>query len=125
MGLPVAYLLAVKAGWGVKGLWWGLVLCTSIQGVVMLVVLSRFSWQKEAQRAAARIEPAGSDADGFAAACHAVAHGTDAAAAAAAAEGGAAGILYEDSAEQLSAAKHGRRGAANGLGTSAALQREH
>lgn len=103
-------------------------LCTSIQGVVMLVVLSRFNWHKEAQRAAARMEPAGSgetgDGGGFAAACHATTGSCGAAAAAVAAEGGAAGILYEDSAEQLSAAKHGRRGGADGPGASRVLQRE-
>jgi hypothetical protein len=52
LGLPGAYLLGVRAGWGLKGLWAGLIICTSVQAVVMLVVLFRFNWQREAERAA-------------------------------------------------------------------------
>lgn len=59
-GLPAAYLLAIKAGWELKGLWAGLVLCTSVQGVVMLVVLYRFNWNKEAARAVALVAANGS-----------------------------------------------------------------
>lgn len=38
-----------------KGLWVGLVICTSVQGVVMLVVLARFKWEREAAAAAERV----------------------------------------------------------------------
>lgn len=31
LGLPAAYLLSSKAGWGLQGLWAGLALCTSVQ----------------------------------------------------------------------------------------------
>lgn len=52
VGLPSAYLLAVKAGLELRGLWGGLVTCTIIQGCVMLVVLLRFKWEAEAARSA-------------------------------------------------------------------------
>ena len=68
LGLPAAYLLAVKAGWGIKGLWAGLALCTSVQGVVCLVVLARLKWKAEAERAAQSLAKAhgscGLDANG-------------------------------------------------------------
>lgn len=51
VGLPTAYLLAHTLGWGLRGLWAGLVTCTSLQGVVMLAVLARFRWRAEAERA--------------------------------------------------------------------------
>lgn len=53
VGLPTAYLLAHGLGMGLRGLWAGLVTCTSLQGVVMLAVLARFRWRAEAERALA------------------------------------------------------------------------
>jgi len=50
VGLPTAYLLSSKAGLELRGLWGGLVTCTSLQGVIMLAVLLRFNWQREAAR---------------------------------------------------------------------------
>lgn len=52
LGLPSAYLLAFNAGWGLRGLWAGLAICTTVQAFVMLVVLGRFRWKREAERAA-------------------------------------------------------------------------
>lgn len=51
VGLPLAWTLAFKAGWGVPGLWTGLATCASINGVAMLTVLFRIDWFSEAQRA--------------------------------------------------------------------------
>jgi hypothetical protein len=61
LGLPGAYLLGVRAGWGLKGLWAGLIICTSVQAVVMLVVLFRFDWQREAERAVELAAASGGD----------------------------------------------------------------
>jgi hypothetical protein len=52
LGLPTAYVLAVRAGLELRGLWGGLILATSVQGSIMLVVLARFNWGREAERAA-------------------------------------------------------------------------
>lgn len=119
LGLPAAYLLSIKAGWGLKGLWTGLVLCTSVQGVIMLVVLTRFNWTKEAQRAAALLEAAGSDTvDGSgggagSSAADGVCNGE-----AATAE---AGLASEDSAALLSGSKQGGRPGRKPPGSIAAL----
>ena len=51
VGLPLAALLAFKAGMGVEGLWIGLATCASLNGVVMMGVLAKMDWQREAQRA--------------------------------------------------------------------------
>lgn len=121
LGLPAAYLLAVKAGWGLKGLWCGLVLCTSVQGVVMLVVLSRFNWKKEAERAAVALEAAGSDAidSGSGGIASSAANGG---LGAAAAEAGAAGLVSEDSAALLIGSKQGGRPGRKSPGGIAALR---
>lgn len=122
LGLPSAYLLAIKAGWGLKGLWTGLVLCTSVQGVIMLVVLTRFNWTKEAQRAAALLEAAGSDTvDGGSSGAGSSAPDGVCNGDAAAAEAGTAGLASEDSAALLSGSKQGGRPGRKLPGSIAAL----
>lgn len=54
-GLPVGALLCFKAHMDVRGLWSGLALGTTVQGAIMLLVLSQFDWHKEARKAAARV----------------------------------------------------------------------
>ncbi|PSC75850.1 MATE efflux family [Micractinium conductrix] len=56
VGLPTAYLLAVKAGLELRGLWGGLVTCTTLQGCICLGVLFTFKWEREAARAADLVE---------------------------------------------------------------------
>ncbi len=85
----------------------------------MLIVLSRFNWQKEAQRAAAVLEKVGSGPidGGNASSSSAADGGLDAAAA----EAGAAGLGSEDSAALLSATKQGGRSDRKPPGSFAAL----
>lgn len=59
LGLPSSYLLAIRFGLGMRGLWAGLVICTSVQGVVMLLVLARSQWEREATAAAERVHGGG------------------------------------------------------------------
>ncbi|KAI3433740.1 hypothetical protein D9Q98_003547 [Chlorella vulgaris] len=65
LGLPTAYLLGIKAELGLSGLWGGLVLATSVQGTIMLFVLVRFNWQREAQRAAEVLAATGDGGGGL------------------------------------------------------------
>lgn len=65
LGLPTAYLLGIKAELGLSGLWGGLVLATSVQGTIMLFVLVRFNWQREAQRAAEVLAATGDGGKGL------------------------------------------------------------
>lgn len=56
VGIPLAATLAFKVGLGVKGLYLGLLATTSMQGVVMLLILAFFfDWDKEARRAVALV----------------------------------------------------------------------
>lgn len=54
VGIPTAALLAFPVGWGVYGLSWGIALATTLQGVIMLVMLARFDWRGEARKAQER-----------------------------------------------------------------------
>ena len=53
LGLPVSYLLGIRAGWGPVGLWWGLEVG---QGVVALVLLTRVRIALGRQQARVTIE---------------------------------------------------------------------
>lgn len=64
LGLPVAALLAFKAGWGVRGLLAGLAFATVVQGAAMVAVLCRFNWQREARVALERCQTAGASSSG-------------------------------------------------------------
>lgn len=54
VGLPLAALLAFKAGLGVLGLWIGLATCASLNGCAMSTALARMNWRREARRATGR-----------------------------------------------------------------------
>lgn len=56
LGLPAAYLLSNKAGWGLQGLWAGLSLCTSVQ--VRLPCRWRSAWGGGAGCRLSRTHPA-------------------------------------------------------------------
>ena len=51
IGLPLAGVLAFKAGLGVIGLWIGLSTCASFNGVAMSGAVVKMNWVKEARRA--------------------------------------------------------------------------
>ena len=55
LGLPFAMILGFPLGLHVAGLWWGMAATTTLQGLTMGVVISRFNWETEASRAAERM----------------------------------------------------------------------
>ncbi|GLC40447.1 hypothetical protein PLESTB_001346900 [Pleodorina starrii] len=52
VGCPLALLLGFKLGLDVVGFWCGLAAATSLQAVILAVVVSRFDWDLEVRRAA-------------------------------------------------------------------------
>jgi MATE family multidrug resistance protein len=50
LGLPTAAALAFGAGMGERGLWCGLTAGAGFQAVVLLFLLARWDWQREASR---------------------------------------------------------------------------
>ena len=55
LGLPFAMILGFPLGLHVAGLWWGMAATTTLQGLTMGVVISRFNWETEVSRAAERM----------------------------------------------------------------------
>ncbi|KAI9086602.1 hypothetical protein K1719_031463 [Acacia pycnantha] len=55
-GLPLGYLLGYKANWGVKGLWGGMILGIVLQTLILLFVLYKTNWNKEALQSAERVK---------------------------------------------------------------------
>ena len=56
LGLPFAMILGFPVGLHVAGLWWGMAATTTLQGLTMGVVISRFNWETEASRARGRMD---------------------------------------------------------------------
>jgi len=52
VGVPLSALFGLHLDMGVNGFWLGLLLTSSSQAVVQLLVLARFDWQEEVRRAA-------------------------------------------------------------------------
>ena len=52
VGIPTAFALGIKRGLGLRGLWWGLVIVNTLQGLVMTVIAWRLDMRKAAQRVA-------------------------------------------------------------------------
>ena len=55
LGMPLSGLLAFRFRLGIYGLWGGLLVATSVQALVLGAVVSRFDWDAEAHKAAARV----------------------------------------------------------------------
>lgn len=51
VGLPLAWLLGFQQGWGVAGLWAGLLGGATVQGCVILSLILRCDWDAEVARA--------------------------------------------------------------------------
>ena len=56
LGIPLCWALAFPRGWGVWGIWLGLLTTLTLQGAAMSAVVLRLDWEAEVQRAAARIQ---------------------------------------------------------------------
>lgn len=52
IGIPTAAFLGIKRGLGLRGLWWGLVIVNSLQGLLMVVIALRLDMHKAAQKVA-------------------------------------------------------------------------
>ncbi|KAG2495579.1 hypothetical protein HYH03_006179 [Edaphochlamys debaryana] len=64
IGCPVAMFLGFNMKWDVFGFWCGLASATSLQSMVLLLVLSRFDWPNEVRRAAKLVAENASTVDG-------------------------------------------------------------
>ena len=47
VGLPVSFLLAYVAGWGLAGLWWGLVVGDTVLVVLHVIAFRRIPWSRK------------------------------------------------------------------------------
>ncbi|KAK9094762.1 hypothetical protein Scep_026231 [Stephania cephalantha] len=54
-GLPLGFLLGYKLKWGVEGIWAGMLCGTALQTLILLIVLWKTNWQKEAALAVDRV----------------------------------------------------------------------
>ncbi|TKY69911.1 TRANSPARENT TESTA protein 12 [Spatholobus suberectus] len=54
-GIPVGLILGYKLNWGVKGIWLGMMSGTVLQTCVLLVIIYKTNWNKEASLAEDRI----------------------------------------------------------------------
>ncbi|KAL3504801.1 hypothetical protein ACH5RR_034642 [Cinchona calisaya] len=57
VGLPLGVLLGWALKWGVQGIWAGMIIGgTAFQTIILLIITIRCDWEKEANRAAMRIQ---------------------------------------------------------------------
>ncbi|KAI4368477.1 hypothetical protein MLD38_017032 [Melastoma candidum] len=61
LGVPLGLILGYKLGWGVRGIWYGMLLGTLVQTLVLFIMISRTNWNKEASIAEDRIKKWGGD----------------------------------------------------------------
>ncbi|KAJ4899480.1 detoxifying efflux carrier 35 [Raphanus sativus] len=55
-GLPFGYLLGYKANLGVMGLWAGMIAGTTLQTLLLMVVLYKTNWNKEVEETMERMK---------------------------------------------------------------------
>ncbi|XP_075658141.1 protein DETOXIFICATION 29-like [Castanea sativa] len=55
-GIPLGLILGYKLGWGVKGIWYGMMTGTIVQTCVLFFIVYRTNWNKEASIAEDRIK---------------------------------------------------------------------
>ncbi|GAQ84057.1 MATE efflux family protein [Klebsormidium nitens] len=63
IGLPTSVTLTFYKGWGALGLWWGLTIAQSVMVTLMVIVVTRLSWQELADKARSRAKEGGRDAE--------------------------------------------------------------
>lgn len=54
-GLPLGFIFGYLIGWGVKGIWVGMLCGTALQTAILLVIVWRTNWKDEAEQAAERV----------------------------------------------------------------------
>uniref|UniRef100_A0A7N0VAM8 Uncharacterized protein n=1 Tax=Kalanchoe fedtschenkoi TaxID=63787 RepID=A0A7N0VAM8_KALFE len=60
-GIPMGLILGYKLGFGVQGIWIGMISGTFIQTVILLLMIYKTSWKKEASIATDRIKKWGGE----------------------------------------------------------------
>eukprot|EP01018_Ginkgo_biloba_P010797 Gb_06027 [translate_table: standard] len=55
VGIPLGLLLGFKFGYGVKGIWLGMIGGTALQTLILLILTYRTNWNKEVERASMRL----------------------------------------------------------------------
>eukprot|EP01018_Ginkgo_biloba_P010795 Gb_10399 [translate_table: standard] len=56
VGIPLGSLLGFKFGFGVKGIWFGMLGGTALQTVILLIMTYRTDWNKEVEKASERLK---------------------------------------------------------------------
>jgi MATE family multidrug resistance protein len=51
VGLPLAWALAIKAGWGLEGIWWGFCCAVLTAFVLAMLALGSVKWDEKARLA--------------------------------------------------------------------------
>lgn len=59
VGLPASWFLAFPRALGEQGLWGGIIVGAAVQAVVLLAMLARWDWNKEAERVRTRMAKSG------------------------------------------------------------------
>ncbi|KAI3833471.1 hypothetical protein MKX03_027215 [Papaver bracteatum] len=62
-GLPLGFLLGYKANLGVQGIWAGMLCGTALQTLVLLIIICKTNWTKEAEQASERVKMWGGSGD--------------------------------------------------------------
>ncbi|KAL5762147.1 hypothetical protein ACOSP7_018411 [Xanthoceras sorbifolium] len=62
-GIPLGLILGYKVGWGVKGIWSGMLMGTVLQTIILFGMIYKTNWNQEASIAEDRIRKWGGDAD--------------------------------------------------------------
>ncbi|XP_019163875.1 PREDICTED: protein DETOXIFICATION 29 isoform X2 [Ipomoea nil] len=63
VGIPIGLLLGFVFNKGVKGIWYGMIAGTVVQTIVLIVMVLRTNWNKEASLAGERMRKWGGDSD--------------------------------------------------------------
>ncbi|KAJ4977325.1 hypothetical protein NE237_002431 [Protea cynaroides] len=56
IGLPIGCVLGFKLGWGVGGIWWGMILGVFLQTITLIILTARTNWNNEVDKAAERLK---------------------------------------------------------------------
>ncbi|KAI3990709.1 hypothetical protein MKX01_023009 [Papaver californicum] len=62
-GLPLGFLLGYKANLGVRGIWARMLCGTALQTLVLLIIILKTNWTKEAEQASERVKMWGGSGD--------------------------------------------------------------
>nr|XP_011470328.1 PREDICTED: protein TRANSPARENT TESTA 12-like [Fragaria vesca subsp. vesca] len=55
-GLPFGFILGYVVGWGVTGIWGGMICGTALQTLLLVIILYRTNWNKEVEESSSRMK---------------------------------------------------------------------